>query len=138
MLQSQNTCRVQALDHLVLTVKDIPRTVAFYTKVLGMTEQWFKAADGTERAALLFGASKINLHQAGREFDPKAETPTSGSADLCFLTETEVTDWARHLADQGIPVLEGPVSRSGATGPLLSLYIRDPDGNLIEISTKAP
>lgn len=125
------------LDHLVLTVADLDATVAFYSDVLGMEAIVFDAADGTRRHALKFGAQKINLHDAAAPFDPKALTPQPGSADLCFLTETSLQDWADHLAKTGIEIEEGPVQRSGATGPITSLYVRDPDGNLLEISNRA-
>ena len=130
--------RLTALDHLVLTVADLPATVAFYVAALGMAEQSFTAADGTTRTALAFGRQKINLHRHGAEFEPKARTATPGSADLCFLTDTPLADWQAHLDRQGIAVEAGPVPRTGAVGPLMSLYIRDPDGNLIEISQPAP
>jgi len=126
--------KIKALDHLVLTVADIPATCAFYRDMLGMQVETFQPADGSTRTALTFGTQKINLHQAGAEFDPKAEHPTPGSADLCFLSNTPVTDWQIALTEKGLPVEEGPVKRTGATGPLLSIYIRDPNGNLIEIS----
>lgn len=126
-----------ALDHLVLTVADIEATIAFYTDILGMTAISFTPADGSTRHALTFGQQKINLHPAGAEFDPKAARPTPGSADLCFLTRAPLPDWQAHLTRHDVEILEGPVRRSGATGPILSLYIRDPDGNLIEISTPA-
>ena len=131
------THKVQSLDHLVLTVRDIGSTVRFYTDVLGMDVETFRPADGTERVALKFGAQKINLHQAGAEFEPKADTPAPGTADLCFLTDTPLDQWQDHLAAQGVEVEEGPVGRTGATGPITSLYIRDPDRNLIEVSIKA-
>jgi len=127
---------IDALDHLVLTVADIPTTVAFYERALGMTEQRYITADGTTRHALNFGAQKINLHQKGREFDPKAATPLPGSADLCFLTSKPVAGVAAHLAALGIAVIEGPVQRTGAQGPILSIYLRDPDGNLLEVANK--
>ncbi|MEL6621181.1 MAG: VOC family protein [Pseudomonadota bacterium] len=127
--------RLACLDHLVLTVADIDATIAFYAGVLGMTHMPFQVADGSTRHALAFGAQKINLHRAGAEFDPKAAQPTRGSADLCFLTDTPLDVWSTHLARHGIEIEEGPVPRSGATGPILSLYLRDPDGNLIEVST---
>lgn len=130
----QSTPRLRALDHLVLTVADIPTTMKFYIHVLGMQGQKFSAPGGATRWALLFGTSKINLHQKGREFDPKAAHPQPGSADLCFLTETPLGDWMRHLTALGISIEDGPVQRSGARGPLMSIYLRDPDGNLIEIS----
>ncbi|QUJ75906.1 VOC family protein [Sulfitobacter albidus] len=125
---------ITSLDHLVLTVADIDATIAFYTQALGMTHAPFTVADGSTRHALRFGESKINLHVSGAEFEPKAQNPTAGSADLCFLTDRPLADWQRHLAAHGTRIEEGPVPRSGATGPLISLYVRDPDGNLIEIS----
>ncbi len=128
------TLTVTRLDHLVLTVADIAKTLAFYHDVMGMTPHAFKPADGTDRWSLNFGTQKINLHQAGAEFEPKATLPAPGSADLCFLTDTPLSDWERHLGFCGVPVEDGPVARTGATGPLMSIYIRDPDGNLIEIS----
>ncbi|MGP6089045.1 VOC family protein [Antarctobacter jejuensis] len=131
------TPSVQSLDHLVLTIRDIARTCAFYAEVLGMTAEQFTPTSGPARWALKFGAQKINLHQAGREFEPKAHTPTPGSADLCFLSETPLPRWQAHLDAQGVAIEEGPVPRTGASGPILSLYLRDPDGNLIEISNRA-
>ncbi|WP_425358984.1 VOC family protein [Antarcticimicrobium luteum] len=128
---------VAALDHLVLTVADIDATLRFYTQVMGMRAETFRPADGSSRHALSFGAQKINLHPATAPFDPKAAHPGPGTADLCFLTGTPLADWQAHLAACGVAVEEGPVPRTGATGPILSLYIRDPDGNLIEISTRA-
>ena len=125
-----------ALDHLVLTVADIDATVAFYTDILGMTAEQFTPKGSPPRWALKFGAQKINLHKAGAEFEPKAAQPVPGSADLCFLTETPLADWTRHLADHGVVIEDGPVPRTGAMGPLNSIYIRDPDRNLIEISTQ--
>lgn len=125
---------VDALDHLVLTVADLDATRAFYVDGLGMEAESFAAADGTRRHALRFGAQKINLHLAGAEFEPKAARALPGSADLCFLTSVPLPDWQRHLAARGIAVELGPVPRTGARGPILSLYLRDPDGNLIEIS----
>lgn len=118
------------LDHWVLTVADLDATCRFYGQILGMTEIHF----GAGRRALRFGQQKINLHQVGQEIEPHALQARPGSADLCFLTETpliQVCDQLRHL---NIPLLLGPVERTGAEGPLLSIYIRDPDGNLIEIA----
>jgi catechol 2,3-dioxygenase-like lactoylglutathione lyase family enzyme len=129
--------RLDSLDHLVLTVADIPETIAFYETVLGMVAQQFTPADGTTRWALTFGNHKINLHQAGAEFEPKAKRPTPGSADLCFLTEVPLSEWRDHLDQQDVPILEGPVPRTGATGPIVSIYLRDPNGNLLEISNKS-
>ncbi len=128
---------VASLDHLVLTVADIDATVAFYERALGMTSESFRPADGTVRTALKFGHQKINLHRAGAEFEPKAQAPRPGSADLCFLTNTPLADWQAHLARLGIAIELGPVPRTGATGPITSIYLRDPDGNLIEVSVPA-
>lgn len=127
---------VKALDHLVLTVADIATSIRFYQTVLGMKAQSFEAADGTTRWALIYGEQKINLHQAGAEFEPKAGLATPGSADLCFLSDTTIDVWLNHFSDRGVAVIEGPVRRSGATGPINSLYLRDPDQNLIEVSNK--
>jgi len=125
---------VVSLDHLVLTVADLSETVAFYEKALGMSATAFTATDGTQRWALTFGAQKINLHVAGQEFDPKSHQPTPGSADLCFLTESGLEHWQEKLARLNIAIEDGPIQRTGAIGPILSIYIRDPDKNLIEIS----
>ena len=133
----QDPPRLKALDHLVLTVADIATTVEFCSAALGMTPSRFAASTGGDRWALHFGSSKINLHQAGSEFEPKAHRATPGSADLCFVTDTGLEDWIDHLKGQGIGIAEGPVRRSGATGALMSIYIRDPDLNLIEISVPA-
>lgn len=121
---------VDRLDHLVLTVKDIERTCAFYTAVCGMRATSF----GTGRRALAFGSQKINLHESGKEFDPKAIRPTPGSADLCFITSVPLAKLIPHVESCGIEILEGPVERTGALGPIRSIYIRDPDGNLVELS----
>lgn len=129
--------KLNALDHLVLTVADIEATVRFYCDVLGMEAERFVPADGSTRWALKFGAQKINLHQVGSEFEPKAKQAMAGSADLCFLSDEPVADWQAHLADHGVRVIEGPVKRTGAQGPILSIYLRDPDGNLIEVSNRS-
>lgn len=121
---------LDAIDHVVLTVRDIPASVAFYTRVLGMREVVF----GEGRHALAFGCCKLNLHQAGREFEPKAAHPAPGAVDLCLLARTSIADIARHLAAHGVAIEQGPIERTGALGPLLSVYVRDPDGNLIELS----
>lgn len=128
----KRTCPVDIshLDHLVLTVKSVPDTVNFYTKVLGMEVITFKG----NRKALGFGQQKFNLHQLGQEFEPKAKHPTSGSADLCLITKTPLTTVAEHLKACGVVIEEGPVERSGAVGAITSLYFRDPDHNLIEVS----
>ncbi len=121
---------ISHLDHLVLTVADIDATIAFYGRVLGMRAVTF----GNGRKALAFGNQKINLHQVGREFEPKALRPAAGSGDLCFITRTPMAQVIAHLERCGVPVLEGPVPRTGAAGPILSVYFRDPDGNLVEVS----
>lgn len=126
--------RIRRLDHLVLTVADIERTCTFYHEVLGTDRIEF----GAGRVALRFGEQKINLHAAGREFDPKAAAPKPGSADLCFIIATPIAEAMRRLADLGIEVIEGPVSRTGATGPIVSIYLRDPDGNLLELANPDP
>lgn len=122
--------QINSLDHLVLTVKDLDATIDFYTRVLGMQVVTF----GKGRKALAFGTQKINLHQLGNEFEPKAQRPTAGSADLCFLTDTPLTEVSAHLTACAVPILEGPVQRTGAMGAILSVYVRDPDFNLIEIA----
>lgn len=126
--------KVTTLDHLVLTVADIDATADFYERAFGMQRDVFRPADGTTRVALKFGRQKINLHKSGAEFDPKALAPTKGSADLCFLSDTPVAGWLSHFAALGLEEVEGPVRRTGATGPILSVYLRDPDGNLIEVA----
>jgi catechol 2,3-dioxygenase-like lactoylglutathione lyase family enzyme len=121
---------IDRIDHFVLTVRSVDATCDFYSRALGMRVVDF--ADG--RKALAFGAQKINLHEAGREFEPKAERPTPGSGDFCLISSTPVDTMAEHLRGLGIEIEEGPVARTGATGPILSIYFRDPDGNLVEVS----
>ena len=121
---------IDRLDHLVLTVRDIAATCNFYTRALGMEARTFAGG----RHALHFGRQKINLHMAGHEFEPKAERPVPGSADLCFVTVTPIDAVAAHLTAQGIEIIDGPVDRTGAEGEMVSVYFRDPDGNLIEVS----
>jgi catechol 2,3-dioxygenase-like lactoylglutathione lyase family enzyme len=120
---------IDHLDHLVLTVADIDLTIDFYTRILGM-----EAVTFGERQALKFGKQKINLHKVGHEFDPKAAHPTAGSGDLCFVTKEPLEEVLRHLAHLSIHIEEGPVKRSGAVGKLRSVYLRDPDNNLVELS----
>jgi len=124
--------RIRALDHLVLTVSDPEATVAFYER-LGMRRDEF----GDGRLALRFGAQKINLHQAGSEFEPHAARPVPGSGDLCLLVDGALDVVRAELEAGGIAVEAGPVERTGAEGPLRSLYVRDPDGNLVELSEPA-
>ncbi|RUS67372.1 Virulence protein [Saezia sanguinis] len=122
--------QIDHLDHLVLTVKDVDASCRFYEKALSMKVVTF----GAGRKALSFGHQKINLHASGKEFEPKAAHPTPGSADLCFITRQPLDVVMQHLAAAGVALLEGPVQRTGATGPIVSVYLRDPDQNLIEIS----
>ena len=122
--------KIDRLDHLVLTVKNLNVTCSFYTTVLGMQELTF----GNGRKALAFGDQKINLHERGNEIDPKASNPMPGSADLCFITTVPLPEVIKHIRSCGVDILEGPVGRTGAVGPLISIYFRDPDGNLIEVS----
>ena len=121
---------IDHLDHLVLTVADIERSCDFYQRVLGMSVVTFKGG----RKALAFGQQKINLHQHHHEFEPKAQRPTPGSADLCFISSTSIDEVIAELNALGVHIEEGPVERTGATGPIRSVYIRDPDDNLLEIS----
>jgi len=118
------------LDHLVLTVRDVDATCEFYRRALGMEIVTF----GAGRRALRFGAQKINLHAAGQEPSLIAARPTPGSGDFCLITDRPLEEWARRLAACGVAVLEGPVERTGALGPLESIYLRDPDDNLVEIA----
>lgn len=122
--------KIEQLDHLVLTVADIEKTVQFYTNVLGFKLITF----GRNRKALVFGNQKINLHEKGNEFEPKAYNPTCGSADLCFIARTNIHEVLQELQDKNIEVVEGIVERTGAMGPINSVYFRDPDNNLIEVS----
>ncbi len=121
---------IDRIDHIVLTVADVETTTQFYEKILGMKAETF----GQGRRALSFGKSKFNLHQKGKEFEPKAQTPTPGSVDLCLITPTSLEKVIAHLNSCGVKIEEGPVQRTGAVGPINSVYIRDPDNNLIEIS----
>ncbi|WP_025146482.1 VOC family protein [Pedobacter jeongneungensis] len=122
--------KITAIDHIVLTVADIEKTVSFYTQILGFEKITF----GDNRVALRFGNQKINLHRAGNEIDPKALLPTPGSADICLLASQDLQEIKQELESMDIDILEGIVERTGALGGILSIYIRDPDGNLIEIS----
>ena len=123
---------VERLDHLVLTVRDVDLTCEFYERVLGMEVITF----GQGRKALRFGHSKINLHPLGKELEPKAHRPTPGSADLCFIVTTSIREMTERLQTIGLAVIEGPVRTHGATGPIVSVYFRDPDLNLIEVSNE--
>ena len=122
--------RISHIDHFVLTVEDIDRTCYFYRNVMGMAVETFE----DRRTSLHFGSQKINLHKAGAEFEPKAERPVPGSGDLCFIAVGPLDEVMAHLERLSIPIIEGPVTRTGATGPIRSVYFRDPDGNLIEVA----
>ncbi len=122
--------KIEQIDHIVLTVNDIGKTVEFYTEILGMELVNFSNA----RKALRFGDQKINLHQQGKEFEPKANKPTSGSMDICFITQTKIENVKIELEKKGIEIIEGIVDRTGAKGSIRSIYFRDPDNNLIELS----
>ena len=124
---------VSAIDHIVLTVLDVDATCRFYSRVLGMSVQQV----GKERRTLHFGDQKINLHQLGREWTPHAAQPTSGAADLCLLTTTPISEVIHHLQACGVELVAGPVQRTGARGTMVSVYLRDPDQNLIEIARYA-
>jgi catechol 2,3-dioxygenase-like lactoylglutathione lyase family enzyme len=121
---------IDRIDHIVLTAFDVQRTLDFYTRVLGMEPVTFAGG----RRGLAFGRQKINLHQAGREFEPKALKPAPGALDLCFITETPLDQVIEELKAQGVAIAEGPVPKTGALGPMMSVYFRDPDGNLLEVS----
>jgi len=122
--------KITNIDHIVLTVKNINKTVQFYESVLGMVGESL----GEGRIALKFGGQKINLHEQGNEFEPKANKPTPGSQDLCFLTNSKLEVVMKHVKSKGVKIIEGPVARTGATGPIISFYFRDPDQNIIEVA----
>ena len=129
----QTKVRIDRIDHLVLTVASIDATCDFYARVLGMEVTRF----GEGRTALHFGTQKINLHEVGKEFEPRAARATAGSGDLCLISTTPLDDVIRHLNDCEVTIIEGPAPRTGAMGPIRSVYFRDPDGNLIEVSEYA-
>ena len=122
--------RIDRIDHIVLTVHDLERTIDFYSRVLGMEPVTFAGG----RRGLAFGRQKLNLHQAGREFEPKALAPAPGAIDLCLISETPLAGVIEKLRADGVVIIEGPVDKTGALGPMKSVYFRDPDGNLIEVS----
>jgi len=124
---------IDHLDHLVLSTRDREACIDFYTGVLGMALETF----GAGRVAFKFGRQKINLHEAGKEFLPKATVPTPGSLDLCFIAALPLAAVIARLREHGVAIEEGPVARTGANWPITSVYVRDPDGNLIEISEKS-
>jgi catechol 2,3-dioxygenase-like lactoylglutathione lyase family enzyme len=121
---------IERLDHFVLTVADLEATCRFYERALGMKRIEF----GGGRIALMFGRQKINLHRAGHEYEPKARQALPGTGDFCLIASTPIATLIEHLAACGVPIEEGPVSKTGALGPIRSIYFRDPDGNLVEVS----
>jgi catechol 2,3-dioxygenase-like lactoylglutathione lyase family enzyme len=123
---------IDHLDHLVLTTCDVDACKDFYTRVLGMHLETF----GQGRLAFRFGEQKINVHVRGHEFEPKAHLPVPGALDLCFIASVTLEQVIAHLNEHNWPIIEGPVPRTGATGPIRSVYVRDPDLNLIEIAEK--
>jgi catechol 2,3-dioxygenase-like lactoylglutathione lyase family enzyme len=123
---------ISSIDHFVLTCADVDATIEFYSRTLGMTAETFAGG----RRALCFGSQKINLHQKGAEFTPRARLATAGSGDFCLLSEVPIAEVAAYLAAEGVEIIEGPVAKTGAAGPLLSIYFRDPDGNLVEVSNQ--
>ena len=130
---------IDHLDHLVLTTAKETECIDFYTRVLGMKlEVFIGGTPPVERKAFKFGAQKINLHIKGRQFEPKANTPTPGALDLCFLADRPLMEVIRQLEKEAWPIIEGPIVRTGATAKINSVYVRDPDQNLIEISELLP
>lgn len=129
-----NPLQVTRLDHLVLTVRNIDESASFYESALGMEKVYF----GNGRLALKFGDQKINLHEHGNEFEPKAQRPSPGSADLCFITPSPLEHAMAHIEECGIEIITGPIERNGANSPILSFYFRDPDNNLIEVANEQP
>jgi len=121
---------IESIDHIVFTVKSVEETCDFYHRVLGMEVATF----GEGRKALSIGRQKINLHQWGKEFEPKAAAPAPGTQDICLITQTPISEVAKHIEQCGVAIEDGPVRRTGASGPILSIYFRDPDRNLIEVS----
>jgi catechol 2,3-dioxygenase-like lactoylglutathione lyase family enzyme len=124
---------IDHLDHIVLTTARTEQCVDFYTRVLGMEFERF----GEGRMALKFGGQKINLHEKGREFAPRATLAAPGTLDVCFIAALPLKDVIARLVAAGVPIIEGPVAKTGARGPIRSVYVRDPDGNLVEISEQA-
>jgi catechol 2,3-dioxygenase-like lactoylglutathione lyase family enzyme len=125
--------KIDRIDHVVLTVFDIERTLDFYQRVLGMEPVTFAGG----RRGLAFGRQKLNLHQAGHEFEPKALRPAPGTMDFCLVTETPLAEVMETLKSHGVVIIAGPVDKTGAMGPIKSVYFRDPDGNLVEVSNYA-
>tara|TARA_B100002051_G_C16416344_1_gene477182 strand:- start:49 stop:447 length:399 start_codon:yes stop_codon:yes gene_type:complete len=130
--------KLEKIDHVVITVKDLNKTIDFYTNILGMKlEKFLSSLDNNKiRYAVSFGSQKINIHEEKKPIKPNALNPCSGSIDICFISKNKINDWIHHLIKKGINIEIGPEKKTGALGPILSIYIRDPDFNLIEISNQ--
>ena len=130
--------KLEKIDHVVITVKDVKKTIKFYTNILGMKLEKFSSSldDNQFRYAVSFGSQKINIHEEIKPIKPNALNPSSGSMDICFISKNKINDWVHHLVKKGINIEIGPEKKTGALGPILSIYIRDPDFNLIEISNQ--
>jgi|TARA_A100001035_G_scaffold239475_1_gene204525 catechol 2,3-dioxygenase-like lactoylglutathione lyase family enzyme len=130
--------KLEKIDHVVITVKDLKKTIDFYTNILGMKLEKFSSSldDNQFRYAVSFGSQKINIHEEIKPIKPNALNPSSGSMDICFISKNKINDWVHHLVKKGINIEIGPERKTGALGPILSIYIRDPDFNLIEISNQ--
>ena len=124
---------IDHIDHIVLTTRDTAACIRFYTEILGMKLVAFRTPT-EERLAFTFGSQKINLHEWGREFEPRAHVAVPGSLDLCFIASVSLEQVINQLNKRGVKILEGPVKKTGAVGPIRSVYVRDPDLNLVEIS----
>ena len=130
--------KLQKIDHVVITVKNLKKTIDFYTNILGMKLEEFSSSLDNDniRYAVSFGSQKINIHEEKKPIKPNALNPSSGSMDICFISKNKINDWVHHLVKKGINIEIGPEKKTGALGPILSIYIRDPDFNLIEISNQ--
>ena len=130
--------KLEKIDHVVITVKNLKKTINFYTNILGMKlEKFSSSLDNNQiRYAVSFGSQKINIHEEKKPIKPNALNPSSGSMDICFISKNKINDWVHHLVKKGINIEIGPEKKTGALGPILSIYIRDPDFNLIEISNQ--
>ena len=130
--------KLEKIDHVVITVKNLNKTIDFYTNILGMKlEEFTSSLDNDQiRYAVSFGSQKINIHEEKKPIKPNALNPSSGSMDICFISQNKINDWMNHLEKKGINIEIGPEKKTGALGPILSIYIRDPDFNLIEISNQ--
>ena len=130
--------KLEKIDHVVITVKNLNKTIDFYTNVLGMKLENFSSSFNNNqiRYAVIFGSQKINIHEEKKPIKPNALNPSSGSMDICFISKNKINDWVHHLVKKGINIEIGPEKKTGALGPILSIYIRDPDFNLIEISNQ--